>query len=185
MNKTLEKKLRDKRFRENEDKVLRLFFEYGEKLTMGRIARRLNVPRSTVYRHHPSVRAIVDDYVSMIKSKCNIRCRSDKEKDIKKFFRELLFFIVRNKKAFSLFLKVQNKDALLTVLYKNKKVLLLCVGFRFEADKAFNIYCKEVIEIIRMWGEKGFNKHSIEVVLKDILYLTKTLKIRLGPLCNS
>lgn len=185
MNKTLEKKLRDKRFRENEDKVLRLFFEYGEKLTMGRIARRLNVPRSTVYRHHPSVRAIVDDYVSMIKSKCNITIKSEKEKDIKKFFRELLFFILRNKRIFLLFLKAQNKEALLTVLYRNKNFLLLCVGFHFEADKAFNIYCKEVLEVIRMWGEKGFSKHSIETVLKDILYLTKTLKVRLGPLCNS
>ena len=97
MSKTLEMKLKDKRFRENEEKVLRLFFEYGEKLTMGRIARRLGVPRSTVYRHHPSVRAIVDDYVSMIKSKCNIMCKGGKEKDVKKFFRELLFFIVRNK----------------------------------------------------------------------------------------
>jgi AcrR family transcriptional regulator len=185
MNKTLEKKLRDKRFRENEDKVLRLFFEYGEKLTIGKIAKRLGVPRSTIYRHHPSVRAIVNDYVSMMKSKCNIRCRSDKEKDIKKFFRELLFFIVKNKKVFSLFLKVENKEALLTVLCKNKRALLLCVGFRFEADKAFNIYCKEVIEVIRMWGENDFDKQGIEVVLRDILYLTKTLKIRLGPLCNS
>lgn len=127
----------------------------------------------------------MDDYVSMMKSKCNITIKSEREKDIKKFFRELLFFIVRNKWVFLLFLKVQNGDALLAILHKNKKLLLLCVGVRFEADKAFNIYCKEVIEIIRMWGEKGFSAHSIEVVLKDILYLTKTLKIRLGPLCNS
>lgn len=185
MIKTLEKKLRDKRFRENEEKVLRLFFEYGEKLTMGKIARHLGIPRSTIYRHHPSVRAIVDDYVSMMKSKCNIKCKGGKEKDIKKFFRELLFFIVRNKRVFQLFLKAENEETFLAILYKNKRCLLLCADFRFEADKAFNIYCKEVIEVLRMWGEKDFCQHNIEVVLKDIIYLTKTLKIRLGPLCNS
>lgn len=185
MIKTFETKLKDKRFRENEDKVLRLFFEDGENLTIGKIVRRLGVPRSTFYRHHHSVRAIVDDYVSMMKSKCNIMCRGGKEKDVKKFFRELLFFIVRNKHIFSLFLKAQNKEALLAVLYKNKRLLLLCADFRFEADKAFNIYCKEVVEIIRMWGEAEFRQGKIEEVLKDIMYLTKTLKVRLGPLMHS
>ena len=185
MSSTLDEKLRDKRFRENEEKMLRLFFEDGRKLTINKIARRLGVSRSTIYRHHPSVMAIVEDYVSMMKSKCNITIKGKKEKDIKKFFRELLFFIVRNKRIFLLFLKAENKEALLTILYKNKRFLLLCVNFRFEADKAFSIYCKEVIEIIRMWGEKGFKKEEINIVLKDILYLTKTIKIRLGPLCVS
>lgn len=44
MSNVLTKKLNDKRFRENEEKMLRLFFVYGEKLTIGKIARHLGVP---------------------------------------------------------------------------------------------------------------------------------------------
>ena len=55
-------------------------------------------------------------------------------------------------------------------------------GFRKEHGKVFNIYCSEIVAIMKVWGENEFSKDDFDVVLNDVLFLTKNMKVRLGPL---
>lgn len=174
--------MKDKRFREVEEKILQLFFEYGYGLTAKMAAMKLGIARSTFYRHHKSVHDIMPDYARTILADVRTECKGCSEECVRSFFRGVLIMIVHQKVIFLIFLKMRNREVLVLILLKNQTMLLKYADFKVEAGKVFNIYIGEVIAIMAQWGESGFNYEEISLVLSDILYLTKTMKRRLGPL---
>ena len=172
----------DKRFRETEEQILRLFFERNGNVTIGEMARAIGVSRATIYRHHHSIDEIVSDYSRTLLEKCKVKCDGFSEKQVRRFFLELLLFIVKNKLVFMMFFSVKNRNVLMGILVNNKEMILKSAGFTGRADKAFNIYCGEVLAVIQMWSEDGLSWEGMSTALEDILFLTKTLKTRLGVL---
>ena len=47
-------------------------------------------------------------------------------------------------------------------------------------EKLYKVYQNEVLGLIETWAEGGFKIDEIEIVLNDILYLTKTTPKRLS-----
>ncbi len=175
---------KDKRYKEIEEKILQLFFEYGYNLTASIVAKELGVSRSTFYRHHKTVQDIIPDYVKMLTSDLDMECQGCNEECIQIFFERILIFIVRERELFLIFLKMKNREVLVLILLKNEKMILKYADFRVEAGKVYNIYIGEVVAVVTEWGENGFLCDEINVVLGDILYLTRTMKVRLGPLAK-
>ena len=59
----------DKRYQKTEEQILRLFFEYGDSISVENMAKIIGVNRSTIYRHHRSMRKIIDDYIQVLINK--------------------------------------------------------------------------------------------------------------------
>jgi hypothetical protein len=72
--------------------------------------------------------------------------------------------------------------AILEVLKMNEDGLMKYAGYKQRVIKVFNIYRYEVLAVINEWGENGFSRDDFDVVLNDTLFLTKNMKVRLGPL---
>lgn len=168
----------DRRYQKTEEQILRLFFEYGDSITVERMARIIGVSRSTIYRHHRSTRGIIDDYIQILIKKYENKF----DENIRRYFFSLLVFIMRNKKVFLIFLKMRDRQVILMILRMNKDNLMKYAGFKMEPGKVFSIYCNEIVAIIKSWGENEFSKEEFDVVLNDVLFLTKNMKVRLGPL---
>ena len=173
---------KDKRYREIEEKILQLFFEYGYSLTASMVAEKLGVARSTFYRHHKTVQDILPDYIKLILEDAKVDCKGSDEGCVQKFFMGVLILIVREKEIFLIFLKMQNREILVLILLRNEKLLLKYADFRVEAGSIYNIYVNEVVAVVDDWGKEGFPCNKVNVVLGDIMYLTRTMKVRLGPL---
>jgi AcrR family transcriptional regulator len=175
----LEQKTKDKRFREREDEILRLFFEAGGKITVKELATKMGVPRSTIYRHHNRLAKLTDDYRVDLLEKCKnwiIQFSGDE----KKFFRELLLFVYHNRKIILVFPSGENTFFFIEMMEMIKEPVFRFVGVSGWNDKLYNIYSGEVIMVIRMWGTGGFLAEEMDHVLKDILFLTDTARHRLG-----
>ena len=93
-----------------------------------------------------------------------------------------LGFIVRHKKAFKFLINSGKK--------KKKMVRMVekIVGRKKKLpknySKVFRVYTKEIAGVIEEWGERGFRRSEIEIIIKDIMYLKKTARQRLAPLLN-
>ena len=168
----------DKRYQKTEEQILRLFFEYGDSITVESMAKIIGVNRSTIYRQHRTTRGIIDDYIQILMNKY----KNGFDKNIRRYYFSLLVFIMKNKKIFLIFLKMRDRQLLLMILRMNKDNLMKYAGFKKEQKKVFNIYCDEIVAIMKTWGENEFSKDDFDVVLNDVLFLTKNMKVRLGPL---
>ena len=51
-----------------------------------------------------------------------------------------------------------------------------------NAEKMLRIYAKEVAGIVEGWGERGFLEGEVGGALDDMMYLTETMRGRLGPI---
>ena len=170
--------MRDRRYKKTECKILSVFFgEIGKEISMQNLAEKAGIARSTIYLHHHSLwqiipdceKDILEEYFEKIKRKL---------KDgtyIRKFYLDTLVFILKNREFFEAFLKFNNREVVIKMLSRLKEELR-------EPEKVFGIYISEVTEVIFEWGHRGFPEGELEKVLADIMYLTNTMKERLGPL---
>lgn len=168
----------DKRYQKTEEQMLRLFFIYGDTITIERMAKILGVSRSTIYRHHKSLKELIDYYTKKVVSECGELC----EENVKRFYTDLLIYIIKNREVFLVFYKMRDSRAILKVLEMNENSLMEYAGYKRRVRKVFNIYKYEVMAVMNVWGEKGFSRDDFDVVLNDILFLTKNMKVRLGAL---
>ena len=51
-----------------------------------------------------------------------------------------------------------------------------------NSGKIIRIHAKEVTGMIEEWGKDGFKEDNLEAVLSDVVYLTETIRRRLGRL---
>ena len=168
----------DRRYQKTEEQILRLFFVYGDTITIERMAKMLGVSRSTIYRHHKSLKEMINFYTKKVMNECKGFCNEN----AKRFYADLLIYIIKNKETFLMFYKMRDWRAFLSILEMNESVLTENAGYKQRVKKVFNIYKYEVVAVMNAWGEKEFNRDDFDVVLNDVLFLTKNMKVRLGPL---
>lgn len=168
----------DKRYQKTEEQMLRLFFIYGDTITVERMAEIIGVSRSTIYRHHKSLKELIEYYIKKVVDECGEFCNDD----TRKLCTDLLIYIIKNREVFLVFYKMRDSRALLAVLEMNENSLMEYAGYKQRVTKVFNIYKYEVLAVINIWGENGFSRDDFDVVLNDILFLTKNMKVRLGLL---
>ena len=180
------KKMKDHRFRKTEEKILTVFFDESKNgITMVKMAKKAGVGRSTIYVHHHAIREIMSDWERYILAEYRLILRKRIKKDraaLKKMYFDMLIFILRNQKAFGMFLRLNNREVMKKMLDALEPKIRILMRLPKNSRKIFRLYESEVIEIIVEWGEKGFSEERIEKVLSDIMFLTKTARDRLMPI---
>lgn len=169
--------MRSRRYKKTEEKILTVFFEHPE-YTMSQLAEESGIARSTIYTHHHSVRQIIPDCEKIILKEYNLTIKKKLKKnklEIKVLYLEMLIFIFRNREVFEIFLKFDDRDIMI------KMVLMLGPKIK-EPEKILRVFASEVAEIIFEWGERGFLEGEMTKTFSDIMYLTSTMRKRLGPL---
>ncbi|MBQ3348302.1 TetR family transcriptional regulator [Candidatus Saccharibacteria bacterium] len=180
-----EKRMRDKRFKRTEEAILRVFFEEDNYISIEEIAKKVGVARSTFYHHHRAIREIIPDYERFLLRRYRRRVRRLLKKDnvrMKILYFEMLTFMARHREALGT-LERDNRREVIAKMIQELAPKMDRLGSANDAHgKIMRVYQSEVVEIVRMWGEEGFSNEKIEVVLKDIMYLTETARVRLKPL---
>ena len=109
--------MRDRRYKKTEEKLLSVFFDVRYD-TVGQIAKRAGVTRSTIYTHHRSVMKILPDWEADILEEYRLFMR-------RRDYLEMLVFVLNYQKYFEVFLKF----ALAYILYifmGDKLIISIC-----------------------------------------------------------
>lgn len=175
-------KLNNKQFRKTETEILRVFFERGGFVTMKEIAKTVGMARSTIYYHHRSAKEIVSDYENYILCEYSKLLKKTEGVKLQKVFYRTLIFIMINKNVFLVFLRVHDRRVFAEMVDRIRPIIAEYVKMNGDTEMVYEIYVNELIIVVKKWGEGGFSEDSVTDVLGDIMYLTNTLKIRLGPL---
>lgn len=178
----LERRLKDKRFRKNEESILDVYLGELDDLTMKKIAKRAGISRSTVYEHHHAIKEIVLDYERYILKEYTriVRERSQKEDvPLKSFYLDMLLFILKNKKVFRMFLKLKDREIIMKMFGELEDKIIEDERLPKNSTRMLRILKSEMAEIIFEWGEKGFPKKEVERVRREIVYLSETALKRL------
>lgn len=182
----MEKRMKDRRFRRTEEKILTVFFDEAKKdTTIVKIAKKAKIGRSTIYTHHHAFRDILPDYQRYMLveySRTMKKFLMRKNVPLKKLFFEMLVFIMRNRKIFKLFLELGNLEVFKQMLKRLESRLTSALRLPKNSRKIFSIYVSEIVQVIANWGEVGFSEQKLESVLGDIVYLSETCRSRLMPI---
>ncbi len=178
-----EEKLRDKRFYQAERAIFTVYL--GEEVSdVDVLARKAGVSKATFYRHHRTLEAVVEDYKELLEVRLEKAFGDMNEAaniEILKFYRRLLFFVLRNRDLFRL-IELRGRKSPFCLLEKPIKMSVARRGQLLENEMIYRIYMAEIVAVLEMWAERGVDEGEMEMVLENILYLTKTARIRLGPL---
>lgn len=177
-----EKRLNDKRFKKTEEAILRAFFDKNGYITVMEIAKKVGVTRSTIYGHHRVMREIVKDYKKFILKKYNFTIKNvlqKKRMGARELYTQIMFFIIRNQGVFKIVMKENGREVFISMIDKLKPELMKYMRIANNYETMYGVYKNEVATLLEKWGEGGFKKEEIESVLKDIIYLTDTARVRL------
>ncbi|MBQ9018124.1 TetR/AcrR family transcriptional regulator [Candidatus Saccharibacteria bacterium] len=177
--------MRNKRFRKTEDAILSVFFEEDNYISMGAVAKKIGVSRSTVYHHHRRLGEIIPDYERFMLGKYRRRARRLLRKEgvrLRTIYIDMLLFIMQYENRFQMMRKSGNRNILNKMITEVVPKLDGRMGLPKNSEKILRIYVSEIIEMIDYWGEGGFKDEEMEEVLSDIMYLTDTARQRLRPM---
>ncbi len=182
------KKIQGCRFKRTEEAIFDAFFANKKIPTPGLLAKRARISRSTLFRHYRTVHDIVPSYER------RIYCRYVKriEKILKKeqiktrdIYLNFLIFVVANKKEFKLILAHKDSVIFEKMIWRLENRICDSYFLPQNSKQVFGIYTKEIVGLLEEWGKRDFNKNEIESVLKNIMYLTETIKVRLVPILRN
>ena len=180
------RRMKDLRFRKNENLILKTFVgEREEKITVRKFVKELGFSRSTMYLHHHAMKEIIPDYERYILAEYSSMMRRKirkKNVQLKTLYLDMLVFILRNQKIFEMFLEFDDRVAVAKMVYKLENKIVSFARLSKTSRKILKVYISEVVEIIFEWGRGGFTEKELEDVLADIMYLTQTCRERLGPI---
>ena len=178
-----DKKLGNQRFRQTEEAVLGAFFGSKKVLNARIIVKRARISRSTLYRHHKTVYEIVPDYEEYILEKYDNLMRGLIKRNIrlKTAFHQMLIFILRNKRVFKIIMDKGNENILEKMIRRMEPKIVKIYRLPEDCGKMLRIYEKEIAGVIDGWRRGGFVEDEMRV-LADIMYLTATIRQRLGAL---
>ena len=182
------KKLEDARFRKNEEAILKAFFDCGQdRLSVTELARRADVDKATFYRHHKTIAQILVDYEEYILLEyegfiCGVLDKDNVSARVTYY--RMLIFILKNQEAFAIFLE----DQRMAIIMKMVGVLVPRLKEEYKLygnlERVFRVYIGEIVGLIEEWIERGFREDEMMELLDNIMYLTKTIRLRLLPLIN-
>ena len=182
------KKLEDARFRKNEEAILKAFFDCGQdRLSVTELARRADVDKATFYRHHKTIAQILVDYEEYILLEyegfiCGVLDKDNVSARVTYY--RMLIFILKNQKIFAILLERQRTAAVMKMI--GSLVPKVVDEYRLYGDleRVFRVYVGEIVGLIEEWTERGFREDEMMELLDNIMYLTKTIRLRLLPLIN-
>lgn len=178
-----EKRLNNRRFKKTEEAILRVYLSDEECASMGKMAKRAGISRSTLYHHHRTINSISIDYKKYVLRKYGrlLKREMRAKVGVKALLLQMILFVLHNKGAFDVLFKRGKEDVIAEMLGKKKEIIMKYAGIR-ENDKIFMIYCSEVTELFREWSLDGFGETKIEELFENVMYLTKTIKQRLAKI---
>lgn len=179
-----EKRLANKRFKRTEGIILRAFFASSSDAGMIGIAKKAGVARSTVYIHHRAVREIIPDYERYVLKKYRKMVRrvlATKNSKLETVFMRMLIFMTTNKRIFAIILR-SNNTIIEKMLDEIEIKIISSIQVSRNRECVFKIYRSEVVVLIDDWCKRNFNCEEIDKVVENIIYLTKTARMRLGVL---
>ncbi|MBQ6313957.1 TetR/AcrR family transcriptional regulator [Candidatus Saccharibacteria bacterium] len=182
-----EKKMKNKKFRQTEMAIFAAYYKLHDFPSAKTIAKRANISRSTLYRHHALPRAISNNYEKYLLDTYSNRIKKSlrKKSSLKTLFFRTLIFIHSDHVIFEALFESGHKEIIKRMLDKLKKQILKEWNYAGDTNKLYKVYQNEVLGIIELWGEHGFGSDKIEELLDDILYLNKTAPKRLSRFLES
>lgn len=178
-----DKRMANKRFRKTEEAILKVFFEGDYYMCAGEVARKIGVARSTVYNHHRAVREILPDYEKYVLRKYRMVVRRRiKDIRLKSLYTRMLFFIVREKRIFGMLVKNGRRGVFEEMVLELRTKIVSYTRLPKNSEKMFRVYTSEIMELVAEWGERGFDEAEVFGILKDMMYLTDTMRVRLKGL---
>lgn len=177
-------KIRNKRYRKTEEAILEVLMGSKELPTAGVLARRARISRSTLYRHHKTVPGIIPDYEREVLIRYgNVLRRLVRRKNtqVRKIYLRTLIFMVAERRTFRILLKYEGGVVVEKMVLRLRGKLRSARHLPVNSGGILRVYAKEVAGIVEEWGKNGFKEGEIEVVLSKIMYLTETIRQRLGP----
>lgn len=181
-----EKRLNNKRFRKTEEAILKAFFEGDNYISLGKMARRAGVARSTVYNHHRAVKEIVPDYKRYVLrsyARAINPLTRRKQTRMRSIFLRVLAFIAAHRSIFLVFARLGDTEVMLAMIDRlREKVRTHARVPRQRFERMFRVYRGEVMAILDEWAENEFAEEEMDWVLKELLYLTDTVGERLDKI---
>lgn len=178
-----EKRLKNRRFKRTEEKILEAYFE-GE-CTLCGLAKRIGVARTTVYFHHHRIASIPVDYqhyILYIYKKALTRIEKSSDLKIESVFEITLFFILQNKELFQVALRTGDTLVYRKMMIMLRPLIIEAIRLPKNSKRMFNVYAVSVAELLDEWGKSGFKEAEMKELLKNILFLTKTFRTSLAPI---
>lgn len=178
-----EKRLNNRRFKKTEEAILRVYLSNERCVSIGGMAKRAGISRSTLYHHHRTINSITIDYKKYILKKYGglLKREMRVKVGVKALLLQMILFVLHNKSAFGVLFKRGREDVIVEMLGKKKEIIVRYAGIR-KNDRVFMIYCSEVTELFREWSLDGFSEIKIEELFKNVMYLTDTIKQRLSKI---
>ena len=104
---------------------------------------------------------------------------SGHNRDVRINYYVMLVFIMVHKKVFNKIIKTSKLvEQMIEVVEKRMEEERMPKNARLIRE----VYKKEVLGVIEDWERSGFVKTKIDAVIKDIMFLNQTARIRLAPL---
>ena len=180
-----EKRMLNRRFKRTEEAILAVFFQEGEEICAGEMAKRVGVARSTIHSHHRSMRDIIPNYERYILRKYRRMIRKmmkNQNARLKFLYFKTIFFIVQDKNVFGLLIKNERRVFIEKMLMEMKEKMINYMKLPKNSEKILKVYISEVTILIEDWGKRGFIEEEIEKLLSEVMFLSDTGKMRLGSL---
>ena len=177
--------MRDKRFLHSEEAIIRSFLSIRNCVSVDSLVSRAQISRSTFYRHHKSIKNIVLDYEDYLLNRfMNTMSEWRGNKDLKFYYKQMLIFIITNKKILLFLIQHGEKSVLEGLIVKLEPTIMEIIRFPKRTETALIVYRYEILGLLEEWAKEEFTEENLERVLKNIVYLTTTMKERLLELDN-
>ena len=177
--------MQNKRYRRTEEAILEVLLKSKTMPSTTELTKRAQISRSTLYRHHRAIPGIIPDYerdiLAAFKRKVS-KTLKHRELTLENIYLRILLFILQYKRVFKILFRYSGDRVVENMVLEIKGPIASNCYLPKNSDRIFKIYAKEVAGIIEDWSEKGFSEDEINQTLKDITYLTTTIRERLSPL---
>lgn len=179
-----EKRMADRRFRKNEERILRAFVNGDNYISAETMAKRAKVARSTFYRHHKTVGMIIPDYRKYILGNYSRAARKmNKNKaSLKIAYLMTLSFISHRRNVFQILMKCVGREMIVEMVQKLNPKVIKYAKLPKNNTKMLRVYNSEITELIFEWINKGSSEEEIENLLDEIMLFSGTIRERLGKI---
>lgn len=177
--------MQNKRYRRTEEAILEVLFKAKGLPSTSKLVKGARISRSTLYRHHKTVPGIIPDYErSVLISYTRVIHKFTHAKNIplKAIYLRTLIFIMAHRWTFEIILKYDSGIVFEKMVLRLKSKVIAACHLPRNSDRAIYIYAKEVAGILEEWGKTKFSEANLNQVLRDIIYLTKTIRLRLSQI---
>ena len=177
-----ERKMKNKRYRRTEKAILIALFTFRNFPSMGTIAKRARIAKSTAYRHHTDSYEILTDFEDYLvarywrETRMLMRIRKVR---LVSLFRQMLMVLTFHREELEILINGGWARVIERLVAELKPKIIKRLKL---SDKQSDILVKEITGVIEQWGQKGFCEEEIAVIVEKIKYLIKTARERLGPL---